>query len=75
MTAPAALILDFGGVLSQTLFETHAQTEAALGLPAGSLNWRGPFDPAGDPLWRAMQPVTSLPRQSSMSMCTMCRWQ
>ena len=55
MTAAAALILDFGGVLSQTLFETHAQTEAALGLPAGSLTWRGPFDPAGDPLWRAMQ--------------------
>ncbi len=50
-----ALILDFGGVISRTLFETHALSEAALGLPAGSLTWRGPFDPDNDPLWRAMQ--------------------
>ena len=50
-----ALVLDFGGVISRTLFETHALTEQALGLPAGTLQWRGPFDPAGDPLWRDMQ--------------------
>jgi len=50
-----ALILDFGGVVTRTLFETHRQTEAALALPSGTLNWRGPFDPDGDPLWRAMQ--------------------
>ncbi len=50
-----ALILDFGGVISQTLFETHAQTEQALGLPAGTLKWRGPFDPASDALWCEMQ--------------------
>ena len=50
-----ALILDFGGVISRTLFETHHQTELALGLPAGSLTWRGPFDPASDLLWQAMQ--------------------
>lgn len=50
-----ALILDFGGVVTKTLFETHADTEAALGLPAGTLHWRGPFDPGGDPLWQAMQ--------------------
>jgi putative hydrolase of the HAD superfamily len=50
-----ALVLDFGGVISRTLFETHAQTEAALGLPAGTLSWRGPFDPANDALWRDMQ--------------------
>lgn len=55
MTTPRALVLDFGGVVSRTLFETHAQTEAALGLPPGTLTWRGPFDPANDPLWRAMQ--------------------
>ena len=30
-----ALILDFGGVISRTLFETHDETERALGLPAG----------------------------------------
>lgn len=50
-----ALIFDFGGVISRTLFETHAQTEATLGLPPGSLTWRGPFDPATDPLWQDMQ--------------------
>jgi putative hydrolase of the HAD superfamily len=50
-----ALVLDFGGVISRTLFETHEQTEAALGLPAGTLRWRGPFDPAGDAAWRDMQ--------------------
>ncbi|MCU0940211.1 MAG: HAD-IA family hydrolase [Burkholderiaceae bacterium] len=50
-----ALVLDFGGVISRTLFETHHQTEAALGLPAGTLQWRGPFDPASDALWRDMQ--------------------
>jgi putative hydrolase of the HAD superfamily len=60
MTTPAqapvlALVLDFGGVISRTLFETHARTERALGLASGTLTWRGPFDPASDPLWRDMQ--------------------
>lgn len=50
-----ALILDFGGVISRTLFETHALSEAALGLPAGTLTWQGPFAPEADPLWQAMQ--------------------
>ena len=50
-----ALILDFGGVITRTLFETHALTEAALGLAPGTLDWRGPFDPESDPLWRGMQ--------------------
>ena len=49
-----ALVLDFGGVISRTLFETHSLTEHALGLPAGTLTWRGPFDPESDPLWRAV---------------------
>ncbi len=49
------LVLDFGGVISRTVFETHADNEAALGLPPGTLTWRGPFDPASDPLWRSMQ--------------------
>jgi putative hydrolase of the HAD superfamily len=51
----SALVLDFGGVISKTMFETHAVTEAALGLPRGALTWQGPFDPATDDLWRAMQ--------------------
>ena len=49
-----ALVLDFGGVISRSLFETHDQSEAALGLPKGTLTWRGPFDAASDPLWQAM---------------------
>ncbi|ANH08010.1 HAD family hydrolase [Shinella sp. HZN7] len=53
--ARRALILDFGGVVTRTLFETHDITERALGLPAGTLTWRGPFDPASDPLWVSMQ--------------------
>ena len=55
MTGNRALILDFGGVVTRTLFETHDITERALGLPAGTLTWRGPFDPATDPLWVSMQ--------------------
>ncbi len=50
-----ALVLDFGGVISRTLFETHDLTEQALGLAAGTLDWKGPFDPAGDTLWQSMQ--------------------
>lgn len=55
MTRDRALILDFGGVVTRTLFETHALTEQALGLEPGTLDWRGPFDPASDALWRSMQ--------------------
>ncbi|MBR0725542.1 HAD-IA family hydrolase [Bradyrhizobium manausense] len=54
-TEKQALVLDFGGVISRTLFETHHITEEALGLAPGSLTWRGPFDPASDPLWVDMQ--------------------
>ena len=54
MTAQA-LVLDFGGVISRMLFETHPLTEQALGLPPGTLTWKGPFDPATDPLWQDMQ--------------------
>jgi putative hydrolase of the HAD superfamily len=50
-----ALILDFGGVISRTLFETHDETERALRLAPGTLTWRGPFDTPTDPLWQAMQ--------------------
>lgn len=57
MTPPRAqaLVLDFGGVISKTLFETHDLTEAALGLAPGTLTWRGPFAPETDPLWTSMQ--------------------
>lgn len=54
-SAASALILDFGGVISKTLFETHRETEAVLGLAPGTLTWRGPFAEDSDPLWCAMQ--------------------
>jgi putative hydrolase of the HAD superfamily len=55
MSVEKALILDFGGVVTRTMFETHDITERALGLRAGTLTWRGPFDTATDALWRSMQ--------------------
>jgi len=56
MSAPArkGLLLDFGGVISVTLFERHALSEQALGLKAGTLTWRGPFAPGEDALWADM---------------------
>ncbi len=50
-----ALVLDFGGVMSRTLYETHDLTEEALGLKEGTLKWRGPFDLESDPLYVSMQ--------------------
>lgn len=55
MSSSRALILDFGGVITRTLFETHDLTEKALGLKPGTLTWRGPFDVNSDPLWQSMQ--------------------
>ncbi|MGY4406933.1 HAD family hydrolase [Bradyrhizobium sp. USDA 3315] len=50
-----ALVLDFGGVISKTLFETHDLAERALGLAPCTLKWLGPFAPDSDPLWTSMQ--------------------
>ncbi len=52
---PQALLLDFGSVISVSLFERHRDTEAELGLAAGSLGWLGPIAPETDALWQAMQ--------------------
>jgi putative hydrolase of the HAD superfamily len=52
---PQALLLDFGSVISVSLFERHRDTEAELGLAAGSLGWLGPIVPETDALWQAMQ--------------------
>ena len=49
------LVLDFGGVISKTLFETHRQTEKSLGLKPGILTWQGPFSLDTDTLWQDMQ--------------------
>ena len=52
---PKALLLDFGSVISVSVFERHRETERILGLPEGTLDWMGPIDPSTDALWRAMQ--------------------
>lgn len=52
--ARKGLLLDFGGVVSVTMFERHALSEEALGLRPGTLGWRGPFDPDADRLWSEM---------------------
>lgn len=52
---PRALLLDFGAVISVSVFERHRDTEAILGLPANTLTWRGPIDPSTDEPWRRMQ--------------------
>lgn len=49
MTRPA-LVLDFGGPVLITPFELMPRAEARLGLPPGTLPWRGPF--GHDPQWR-----------------------
>ena len=55
MSAPRGLLLDFGSVISVSLFERHRETEAALGLAPGTLTWRGPIAPETDALWRSLQ--------------------
>lgn len=51
----SALILDFGGVITKTLFEQHRRTEQVLGLAPGSLTWFGPLDPDTDTLWQRVE--------------------
>ena len=53
--APQGLLLDFGSVISISVFERHRETEHVLGLPQGSLDWLGPLNPATDVLWQSMQ--------------------
>ena len=49
------LLLDFGSVISKSLFERHQVIEETLGLERGTLKWQGPFDPESDTLWMSMQ--------------------
>ena len=53
--APRGLLLDFGSVISVSVFERHRASERLLGLHEGTLTWLGPIDPATDPLWESMQ--------------------
>lgn len=50
-----ALVLDFGGPVLLTPFEAARTLESRIGLPAGTFEWSGPFDPAHDPLWRKVE--------------------
>ena len=52
---PKALLLDFGSVISVSVFERHRETESTLGLPPETLTWLGPIDPSTDMLWQSMQ--------------------
>lgn len=52
---PKGLLLDFGSVISVSVFERHRETERILGLQEGTLKWMGPIDPSTDALWQAMQ--------------------
>lgn len=49
------ILLDVGGVLLPTPWEVLEDFEARQGWPRGTLPWRGPLDPATDPLWQAAQ--------------------
>ncbi len=49
-----ALVWDMGGILHPTPFEVLPEIERARALPAGTYP-RGPFDPAGDPDYEALQ--------------------
>ena len=46
------LIIDFGCVITYSIFERCRDIEQLYRLPDGSLNWTGPFDPLGDELWQ-----------------------
>ena len=52
---PRGLLLDFGAVISVSVFERHRETERILGLTSGMLSWLGPIDPTTDQLWASMQ--------------------
>ena len=49
-----ALLLDFGSVITISVFERQSEIETILGLAPGTLGWLGPIDPHTDPLWRSM---------------------
>jgi putative hydrolase of the HAD superfamily len=55
MSPITAIAFDFGGPVLLTPFERTRALERRLALPEGSLDWRGPFDAHGDPLWRQLQ--------------------
>jgi len=55
VSTPRVLLLDFGAVISKSLFETVDDIERCFDLEPNSLKWHGPFRPDADALWRGMQ--------------------
>ncbi|MEZ5118107.1 MAG: HAD-IA family hydrolase [Candidatus Nanopelagicales bacterium] len=49
------LLLDIGVVLFKSAWEIADDYERLRGLPAGTVQGRGPLDPGGDPLWERYQ--------------------
>lgn len=49
-----ALVLDFGSVISRSIFEKRFQVADKLGLPRDTFGWAGPTAPETDELWRDM---------------------
>ena len=49
-----ALILDFGSVISRSVFERRRAIAKRLGLPEDAIHWPGPLAPNADPRWRDM---------------------
>src|SRR5215217_7055709 len=49
------VLLDVGGVLLPTPWELLEDFAAGHGWPRGTFAWRGPIDPANDPLWRSVE--------------------
>ncbi len=49
---PRGLLLDVGVVLFRSAWEMIEEFEVWAGVPAGTIPWRGPLDPVGDPLWQ-----------------------
>ena len=52
MATTRHLLLDFGGVITYSLFERCRDIEALYDLPHGSIHWPGPFDPEADEYWQ-----------------------
>ena len=49
-----ALVLDFGSVISRSIFEKRLEVADKLGLPRDTFGWAGPTAPETDKLWRDM---------------------
>lgn len=49
-----ALVLDFGSVISRSIFEKRLEVADKLGLPREGFGWAGPTEPESDALWRDM---------------------